>query len=466
MKTKPVDCTRGAFVLLLLLAAPLALVHCGSTGTPATTDSSAASQLQLTDVLKRAGAAKIQHVVIIVQENRTPDNLFGQNGIPGADIQNFGYTSTGAEVPLAPIPLSNFYDLDHGHGAFSTAYNNGAMNGFNKEHSSPKPGSTATPPPDPQYGYVPESDDEPYYAMAEQYTFADRMFQSNEGPSFPAHQYLLSGTAEISAGSDMYADENPEYANGNDLNCDGDPGSSVGLINISTGDRSQRLSPVCMDHPTLFDELDAAGVSYRYYAYTAGGLWNAPDAIQHLRFGPDWANVVTPDTTIYSDISNGTLPAVSWVMPTALSSDHSSVTNGSGPSWVASVVNAIGESQYWKSTAIFVTWDDWGGWYDHVAPQILDQDELGFRVPLIVISPWAKRGYVSHIHYEFGSILRYTEQRFGLQSIGTTDVRAKNLSDCFDYTQTPPPFTPISAKYPPSYFIHQPRSNVPVDSDY
>jgi phospholipase C len=150
-------------------------------------------------------------------------------------------------------------------------------------------------------------------------------------------------------------------------------------------------------------------------------------------------------------------------MPTAVESDHSSVSNGSGPSWVASIVNAVGQSQYWNSTAIFVTWDDWGGWYDHVAPQIFNQYELGFRVPLIVISPYAKKAYVSHVQHEFGSILHYTEEQFGLNSIGYTDARADDLSDCFDYTQTPTPFKAIPAKYPASYFLHLPPSNEPVD---
>ncbi|HLI95656.1 MAG TPA: alkaline phosphatase family protein [Candidatus Baltobacteraceae bacterium] len=405
----------------------------------------------------------MQHVVIIIQENRTPDNLFAAAGIPGADIQNFGYTSNGTQVPLQPIPLTAPYDLDHGHGAWTTDFDNGAMNGFDRESASPNPDATSTPPPYPQYGYVPQSEDEPYYQMAEQYSFADRMFQTNEGPSFPAHQYLLSGTAVIANGSTLYAAANPNYANNNDLNCDGDPSSSVGLIDINTGSTTMTQSPVCFDHPTLFDEMDARGVSYTYYAYQSGGLWNAPDAISRIRFGSDWNHVVTPDTTIFSDISAGRLPSVSWVIPTALASDHASVTDGSGPSWVASVVNAIGNSPYWNSTAIFIVWDDWGGWYDHVAPQQFNAYELGFRVPLIVVSPYAKHAYVSHVQHEFGSILHFTEEQFGLQPVGYTDVRADDLSDCFDYAQSLTRFRPIAARHSAAYFKHLPPSNIPLD---
>ena len=126
--------------------------------------------------------------------------------------------------------------------------------------------------------------------------------------------------------------------------------------------------------------------------------------------------------------------------------------NGSGPDWVASVVNAIGESPYWNSTAIFIVWDDWGGWYDHVQPQQFDNYyELGFRVPLVVVSPYAKRGYVSKVQHEFGSILAFSEETFGIPkgSLGTTDVRADDLSDCFDFTQRPRTFTPIPKRSPP-----------------
>jgi phospholipase C len=443
----------------MLAAAPLALAQCGGSGV----SSSAVPPRSFVRAAATATPSKIQHVIIIVQENRTPDNLFAAAGIPGADIQNYGYTNTGVKLALKPISLVTFYDLDHGHGAFMTDYNNGAMNGWNKEHASPKPKATATIPPYPQYGYVPQADDQPYYTLADQYAFADRMFQTNQGPSLPAHQYLLAGTSVISPTSTLYADENAQYANNNRGNCDGDLTSSIGTIDINTGSRAVRVSPVCFDHPTLFDELDAAGVSYKYYAYQPTGLWNAPDAIQRIRFGPDWSHVVEPNSTILTDISSGNLPAVSWLMPTAVESDHSSVSNGSGPSWVASIVNAVGQSQYWNSTAIFVVWDDWGGWYDHVAPQILNPYELGFRVPLIVVSPYAKHGYVSHVQHEFGSILHYTEEQFGLSSIGYTDVRADDLSDCFDYTQTPAPFKKIAAKYPTSYFLHLPASNEPVD---
>ena len=169
------------------------------------------------------------------------------------------------------------------------------------------------------------------------------------------------------------------------------------------------------------------------------------------------ADVISPSSQVLTDIGDGRLADVVWVMPTQAASDHPKVNDGSGPSWVASIVNAIGNSQYWSNTAIFITWDDWGGFYDHVKPQIYNSFELSFRVPLIVVSQYAKTGYVSNTQHEFGSILKFTEETFGLPSLGTTDARADDLSDCFSFTnQQPRHFKRIRTKYPASYFFHLP----------
>ncbi len=144
--------------------------------------------------------------------------------------------------------------------------------------------------------------------------------------------------------------------------------------------------------------------------------WNGYQAINHIYNGPQWSNVVTPPSQFLTDVQNGTLATVTWVEPTYPDSDHSGNGSTTGPAWVASVVNAVGESKFWDSTAIFVMWDEWGGWYDPVAPPYEDYDGLGFRVPLLVISPYAKQGYVSHTQFEHGSILRFVEDTFGLPS--------------------------------------------------
>lgn len=168
---------------------------------------------------------------------------------------------------------------------------------------------------------------------------------------------------------------------------------------------------------------------------------------------------------IFKDIANGQLPAVSWVIPDGRYSDHPAINDGSGPSWVVAIVNAIGTSQYWSDTTIFVTWDDWGGFYDHVAPPIYNSYEYGFRVPLIAISAYSKRGYVSHITHDFGSILRFIEEKFGLPSLGYADSRADNLSDCFDLSKPPAQFRPIQALFTAKYFTEDNRPPTDPDDD-
>jgi phospholipase C len=402
--------------------------------------------------------ATIKHVVIIFQENRTPDNLF--HGLPGADIANSGLDTAGDTIALQPIPLANTYDLDHSHTGFLDMYDGGKMDGANTVKVTC--GSTC-PYPNPQYGYVPASDNGPYMQMAQQYTFADRMFQTNEGPSYPAHQFIFAGTSEPEAGSDLLVSENPAAAAG-DPGCLSTEQAQVVAIDPA-GSEAQTVTS-CFEHQTLSDLLDAKGLSWRYYAPITTGIWVAPNSIQHIQAGPDWANVVTPETQVLTDISNGNLATVSWVTPTAAESDHAKSNDGTGPAWVASVVNAIGQSPYWNNTAIFIAWDDWGGWYDHVQPQIFGSYELGFRVPLIVVSPYAKVGYVSHVQHEFGSILKFTEETFALGSLGFTDARADDLSDCFNLRQSPQPFRAIAARYSADYFKHLPPDRRNPDTDY
>ncbi len=401
------------------------------------------------------GIKAIAHVVIIFQENRTPDNLF--NGFPGADTQNYGINSAGARIPLGPVDLANNYDLDHSHTGWKNQWDNGRMDGADKVGMSCPSGTCLSTP---QFKYVPQSQVQPYWTMAQQYAFADRMFQTNQGPSFPAHQYIISGTSLTQVGGTLLNSENvnaPGIGSGGQAGCAAPAGTVTSVIDPN-GIETKSTYP-CFEHQTLMDSLDARKLAWRYYGPSAASIWTAPNAIAHLRNGPDWANVVYPaETTLLNDISAGNLGAVTWVNPTGANSDHAQANNGGGPAWVASIVNAIGQSPNWNTTAIFVTWDDWGGWYDHVAPpQIYNAYELGFRVPLIAISPYAKSGYVSHNLHEFGSILKFTEEAFGLPSLGYTDARADDLGDMFDFTQTPRAFRTIQANRRAADFLTAPH---------
>jgi phospholipase C len=234
-------------------------------------------------------------------------------------------------------------------------------------------------------------------------------------------------------------------------------------------------------YPTIAGSLDNAGISWRYYVQPReikgkiqDSYWlNAFAAVRSVFNGPDWTNgdISMPDTNVLSDIQSGNLAQVSWVMPHGGASDHPGGGSGNlGPDWIASIVDAVGKSKYWKNTAIIVMWDEWGGWYDHVAPlQLADPvtgayEGLGFRVPLLVISPYAKVAYVSHQRHEIASSLHFIEKTFGLPSLGLADARADAFADVFNFSQPPVPFKPIPTVRNGHYFLTHP-DNSPADSE-
>ena len=151
--------------------------------------------------------------------------------------------------------------------------------------------------------------------------------------------------------------------------------------------------------------------------------------------------------------------------PTFANSDHPGNESDTGPSWVTSLVNAVGESDYWSTSAIFIFWDDPGGWFDPEPPTYVDNDGLGYRLPFLIISPYAREGYVSHTHYEHGSILKFVEEQFGLHWLAASDHRAKSPNDAFDFNQSPRTFTPIKAPYDADYFMRQPLDTRAPDTD-
>jgi phospholipase C len=446
------------------------------------TPSNSAQALALT------AAAVIQHVVVIFQENRTPDNLFQDSVLiaRGADIAQQGQNSSGQTIALAPMDLGTVgsspqnYDLSHAHSAFVSMYDGGKMDGADKIACLPAAQCPPKAHPNPQFKYVMQSEVAPYFALAEQYTFGDRMFQTNEGPSFPAHQFIYGGTSAPTASSPLFASENTAQPSG----CIAASKTTVTMIDAAGSESAQPAQYPCFEHETLSDLLDAKAVTWRYYAPSAGSIWTAPDAIEHICqpqtvsgkltcTGPDWSgSVVIPETQVLTDIANGQLVQVSWVIPDGTASDHASSNNGSGPSWVASIVNAIGSSPYWANTAIIITWDDWGGWYDHVAPKVVNDGVswgsgyvYGFRVPLIVVSPYAKAKYISHTTHDFGSILKYIETTFGLNSLGYADAYTDDLSDCFNMTESPISFQTIAAPMGATQFLERKGPAVDPDDD-
>jgi phospholipase C len=303
----------------------------------------------------------------------------------------------------------------------------------------------------------------------------------------PAHQFLISGTSAPTAGSNLFAAENPDTPSAPDAGCYAPVGSTVALIDPTGSETSNPAIYPCFEHQTLTDLLEAKGHTWRYYTPPGPAIWNGPEAVQHI-CGPNAAppnatacvgadytsHVILDQTQILTDITNNQLPEVSWVIPSGKYSDHAgSLGNTLGPSWVASVVNAIGNSPYWANTAIFITWDDWGGWYDHVPPpQVLVNCAqwgcgyvYGFRVPLIVVSPYAKAQYISKTQHDFGSILKFIEGNFSLSSLGYADAAADDFSDCFDYNQSPLPFQTIPSALKAEYFLNDKSPPTAPDND-
>jgi phospholipase C len=441
-------------------------------------------------VMVGGSTGPIQHVVVIFQENRTPDNLFQDPVLikAGADIAQSGVDSHGNTIQLQEVDIAANYNPSHSHSAFELMCDLNSVSG-----QCQMDGANLIPVTCPAgiqncvFAYVNPSEVQPYFQMAETYTFADHMFQTNQGPSMPAHQFIISGTSAPSAESNLFAAENPITSGRPNSGCDAPAGTTVALIDPTGDEKSNTPIYPCFEHPTLTDLLEKNGNIWRYYTSSgyAGGsglaIWVGPEAIQHICEplvngmcgGSDWTNnVVLNQAQILTDITNLNLADVSWVIPTGQASDHPGITDGSGPSWVASVVNAIGNSPYWGNTAIFVTWDDWGGLYDHVPPpQVLVNCSqwgcgyvYGFRVPMIVISPYAKAQYISKQQYDFGSILRFIEERFNLPSLNYADAAAVNdFSDCFNFSQTPLPFQTIPAALKAEHFLND--KTPPTDPD-
>jgi len=429
-----------------LIALTMLLSGCFARSAPGVPDVYAGRALQ---VAHPAGAGKIAHVVWIVQENRSFNDLF--EGYPGAKTASSGKDSHGKPIALKPISLKTVYEIDHSVRAMIAACNGTGklpgtkcrMNGFDQEQQIGGPKNGA-------YGYVPHAETKPYWAMAHEWVLADHMFQSQLDESFVAHQYIVAAQASSSAGV-------PSFFWG----CPGGSGDQVQTI--TSARTIGGYQQPCFDYQTLGDELDEANLPWRFYTSRykdgLGGLWSGYQAVKHIYDGPDWKkDIITPQKRFLTDIASGNLASFTWITPICPDSDHLSCGGGFGPSWVTSIVNAVGESKFWDSTVVFVQWDDWGGMYDPVAPPYKDYDGLGFRVPLLVISPYAKRDYVSHKEYETASVLRFAEDLFGLGQLSAADARAASpAADALDFSKKPRKFVPIKAPLDEAFFINQPN---------
>lgn len=435
------------------------------------------------------GINKIQHVVVIIQENRSFDNLF--HGFPGADTATYGYDGQGNQIQLQGFPLTLAHGNNPGvspghlHDDWAYEYNNGAMNGWKQDAQLQNVEYQYV------YSYILQSYVQLYWNIAQAYGIGDRFFSTSNGASFPQHQYLIAAQSDDAEDTPQQKGQSKLQAWGCDSPNPQPPATPnptyVTVLDPSTGLSTSPYDPrnpfPCFNYPTLADELMDKGLDSNYYAVAITGnnssgqpnfgQFNAFDAVSHIscvnnaqpcQRSAYWNNnVISPPQQVLSDIPNGKLGAFTWVDCDIYETcDHPLQVVQTSPEWPTSVIDAIGQSKFWDSTAIFLIWDDWGGFFDHVVPPQLDQLGLGMRTGIIVVSPYAKNGYVSHVQHEGGSILKFAEEAFGLKVLGATDSRADDLRDFFNFSQSPQkykgPFGSSEARAPRywnKYYVSQ-----------
>src|SRR5579863_8934144 len=336
-------------------------------------------------------SSPIKHVVVIMEENHTFDNLFGT--YPGVN---------GITEPQAPNPVSA--DLDHTGPAELAAIDGGKMDQFSYRG---------------QVQYK-QSDIPTYWSYAQQFGLSDNFFTSDAMSSTPNHIAMIAGqTGGI--------DETTPTTG-----CTSDPNT---LSQSRSKSGQEYWSYPCYDISSLPTILDAHGISWKYYSQY--GIWDAPLFLQSYYKSP---NNIRDSSQFVSDVKAGKLSTISWLMPPAGDpSDHPPAHIQVAQNWVAEQINAIMKSSYWSDTAIFLTWDDWGGFYDHVTPPTLDGEGLGLRVPLIVISPYTPKGTISHKQGEFASFDTFIENNWNLPNLGQRDSlkQTSDLMDFFDFSQQP-----------------------------
>ena len=339
----------------------------------------------------------IEHVIVVMQENRSFDHYFGALNLPeyygaavdGLDRDTPVLLAKGQLQIPAPVVQPYRYDPAHSWRSFHVDWNGGLNNGFRKLALS----------------YFSPADLPYYYALASTFAISDRYFASALAPTFPNRYFLWCGTA--------------------------------------FGRTNNTVVPPGWSQRTIFDAMNDAGVSWKYYADGNGYLTKF-----NVLYAANKARQFRSDVLL-ADLGGGGLPAVSFVDADAVRSEHPPYLADVGQRWVSNLVAGLMNSPYWANTALFFVYDECGGFYDHVPPpavvlpdnitpvgpppQNWTFDRLGFRVPFVLVSAFAKRHYVSHVVNEHCSILKFIETRFGLPALTARDAAADDMSDLFDF---------------------------------
>jgi phospholipase C len=340
-----------------------------------------------------AVSSPIERIVVVLQENHTYDNYFGTYS------RGDGTAGKGLSVPavaqgppsVAPSHSATLtpVDLNHNWSSAHADFDAGAMDGFVYSEGSPS-----------TMAYFDGTDIPHYWAAADRYVLCDRYFTSAMTESAPNHLFLVAGTCG--------------------------------------GLKDDRV-PVTLPFPPVFQSLDGAGVSWKVYGFTS---WY--DRFAYVQGKPALKSRFAPVSQFSTDLKGNALPAVSWIVGAPGGDEHPPANVQAGENSVAQdIVNALGGSPYWPSVAVFVTWDDYGGFYDHVPPPAVDAFGYGFRVPCLIVSPYARPGFLDHTVNDHTSILKFVETRFGLAPLSTRDAAANDLSEAFDFASPPRPFEAI-----------------------
>jgi phospholipase C len=450
------------------------------------------------------GIHKIQHVVVIMQENRSFDNYFGT--YPGADGIP---TTNGTPTVCVPDPRAHtcvkpypdHSDVNgggpHAHRDAFQDVNGGQMNGFISAVQRAQ--SNCKDPNDPNctgaakasgdndvMSYHTESDIPNYWSYAKNFVLQDHMFQPNASWSLPEHLFQVSEWSADCKSHDPASCTNtdmptPKPANGNPV----DPPKKSAPIYAWTdltylmhkNSVSWGYYVVTGSEPDCENDAAMSCTPVAQHAKTPG-IWNPLPWFDTVKKNKQLKNIQSV-SKFYNAARSGTLPAVSWVVPSGEVSEHPPRPVSSGMSYVTSLINAVMSGPNWDSTAIFVSWDDWGGFYDHVVPPKVDANGYGLRVPGLVISPYAKRGVVDHQTLSFDAYAKFIEddflggQRLDPATDGRPDPRLTirenvpilgDLTREFDFNQAPrpPQLLPV---HPKTTLTGTPTKAIAADTD-
>jgi len=356
----------------------------------------------------------IEHFIVVMQQNHTFDNYFGTypgaNGIPKGTCLPASL-SNAKKSCVAPFEITNesITDLSHSDVIFAKQYQNGKMNGFVDALNNLNQNGTLS------MGHFGEKDIPYYWNLADEFVLFDNYFSSAHTGSITNRMFWVSGKA----GAEF--NRIPEGGFG--------------------------------DIPTIFDKLQERGISWKFYIRNYDPTLNyrklkeldyLPPQVQWVpllsfdRFldDPKLSSRIVDLSEYYKDLENGTLPAVSYVLLLG-ATEHPISDPGLGGKATQTMIQALMQSDSWKSSAYFLTYDDWGGWYDHVSPPQVDARGYGFRVPSLLVSPYAREGYIDHTLLDHTSILKFIEQNWNIPPLAERDAKANNFTSAFDFSSPP-----------------------------